>query len=293
MLVMTILGFVQVRMGPITDITSACVAVYGVDSRFTAEDMQIVMQSVVAQIRRLFEAGASVVGACFDGSTTCTWAREGTDNVPHARTWPGALAKNRLKVKLLSNIARTAEGMGVGQTGTQLQRAAVKMQLADEALKLLPTSRQLPADACKISTSLSKIEPALAGAKFIPEAVSVKDPCVDWSKQLVLMHKLKRALAQVAGQKSADTSGIANQLLISKARILHVCDAESADPLHHTDLQRVKQALLHSDDQCEHTAKHVFYCEPLRKRLKEAGWEKDALAIEIIGEAHQAWNIPE
>ena len=105
-------------------------------------------------------------------------------------------------------------------------------------------------------------------------------------------HKLKRCLAQVCSQKERNPgSERASELLICQCRIEAVCQDELPGTAEYEDLQRALQALRHSDDQCEHTAKHVFYCQTLQTRLKARGWEKDALALEIIGEAHQAWSV--
>jgi hypothetical protein len=54
----------------------------------------------------------------------------------------------------------------------------------------------------------------------------------------------------------------------------------------------IKRCLRHPDDMCEWTAKAVTYSEELRVALRAQGWHKDADALEIIGESHQAWTIP-
>lgn len=39
-------------------------------------------------------------------------------------------------------------------------------------------------------------------------------------------------------------------------------------------------------------AQELFYNTELRAKLRERGWVKDALALQIIGEEHQAWDMP-
>ena len=107
--------------------------------------MQIVVQSVIVGVRRCFQTGATIVCANFDGSTKCTWAREGTDAVPHCRTWTGVVAQSSSQVSAYEKIAKSNAGMGPGATGTLEERAHVKAQLADQNIRVMPTHRHLPA----------------------------------------------------------------------------------------------------------------------------------------------------
>ena len=98
---------------------------------------------------------------------------------------------------------------------------------------------------------------------------------VDSSAQLLAgveseQHKVKRLLAQLAAQPAHPVhSTQAASVLISKSRILHVCDLVPTDSPDYADMKRVRQALRHSDDQCEHTAKHLFYNKTLQRKLRE------------------------
>lgn len=117
------------------------------------------------------------------------------------------------------------------------------------------------------------------------------------------IHKLKRFIAQIVAQPEHTPDGPeAEKLLVSKARLLDACGGgtrmvgDELVPVPHgfEGSELVKAAIHHvkTDDMCEWPAKLVTYSVPLQAALRAKGWLKDALALQILGEAHQAFTIP-
>ena len=98
------------------------------------------------------------------------------------------------------------------------------------------------------------------------------------------VHKLKRALAHIRQQKEGCEQ---KHLLISKERILKACEGQE-------DLTHIPKILSDAcDDQNVPVAQEVFLNMGLQSRLRELGYNRDANALSIFGEAHCAMNMPQ
>ena len=124
------------RLGPITDIADIPVFTCAVDSKLIAADMRVITQYVIESVRRCFRIGAAVVGVCFDGSSKCTWAREGTDHVTHNRTWTGVLQSAKAAAKVSKDAA--VASLPPGSVQTNVAKQEVKAQLANETICRMP-----------------------------------------------------------------------------------------------------------------------------------------------------------
>jgi len=59
------------------------------------------------------------------------------------------------------------------------------------------------------------------------------------------------------------------------------------------DLMHIVKALgPTADDQRVSISQEIYYNTRLQERLKEYGWMKDALCLQVIGEEHMAWDMP-
>ncbi|KAK3264455.1 hypothetical protein CYMTET_26809 [Cymbomonas tetramitiformis] len=75
--------------------------------------------------------------------------------------------------------------------------------------------------------------------------------------------------------------------LISK---IHILEAVRANPL---QLWQIAHTLsTAADSQNVVTCEDLFYNETLREELRKLGYHQDALALEIFGKAHMAWDAP-
>ncbi|KAK3265254.1 hypothetical protein CYMTET_26053 [Cymbomonas tetramitiformis] len=95
-------------------------------------------------------------------------------------------------------------------------------------------------------------------------------------------HKLKCLVTSVLG--SVDDQ---EPPLISKA---HILEAVRQNPIELWQLAHILSSA--SDDQNVVTCEDLFYNETLRVELRKLGYHQDALALQVFGNAHLAWDAP-
>jgi hypothetical protein len=136
------------RMGPVSHMLDAPIALFGIDGHFTKADHAVVLRYVLYGLRRCAKSGTRTVGVCFDGSTMSTWAREANlcmDRPPDPRTLLGSM---RECTEHANGIMREKKRhMGVLHKSGKLcvaDNIILKDHLAEMICAIIPHDRRTP-----------------------------------------------------------------------------------------------------------------------------------------------------